>query len=436
MIVAGSLAASSFQPARAEEAPKGTVNKLPASGRSYEALLPPGKMGDLVDMPVVVYLHGSGDPRLDRAKREYWPILARRKCMLVLARGKSKKMWLAGEEKYVADVLADVRTRYAVDAGRIVLLGVSGGGQLALFLADRLPEKFRAVIVVSTSPVVIRGRRHGWFYPSRKVLKSCPYLVVNHITQGSALMYWRQVRAKLAPGGASISILPVTGKADEYLPPPKELPGWLEQVLAGKHPKPLPDPQKAAVAKMFEKCVAALPKAVAAAKPGPPGEKIAKDGEKFRLAVTPPANFERSRREDENDSTGAPLTQIRIEHTKWPIHVRCEARATGKPMDEVLSAEEAQTARRGVLYQVYHAGPVAAGGRIWKLKIGSTTYPDRRRGWVSTLFLHAAAPIGSNPKRWLTVLVLDETQQPKATELAATLKTTLSTLAAQPAAKN
>ena len=121
-------------------------------------------------------------------------------------------MWLSGEDKYVLDVIADVQTRYSVDAKRIILLGVSGGGQTALFLADHLPERFRALILVATSPVVIRGQRFTWFYPNRKVLKRCPYFVVNHITQGSSLMYWRQVQAKLNPAGASISILPVTGK--------------------------------------------------------------------------------------------------------------------------------------------------------------------------------------------------------------------------------
>ena len=411
-------------------APQGVVHSMPAAGRGYEILVPPAPAEQLRNLPLVVYLHPAADPQLDRARRDYWPILAKRKCLMALPRGKSEKMWLAGEEKYVTDVVADVQTRYSVDAGRIILLGVSGGGQVALFLADHLPESFRAVIAVSTNPVVIRGRRQAWFYPDPSVLKSCPYFVVNHITQGWALMYWRQVRAKLAPAGASISILPVTGEVGEYQPPPEPLGPWLDEVLAGRHPAALADPQAAAVAKMFREAVAALPAVIAKAAAGPGGEKFDKQGKVLRLSAAAPADFERAGGEAETDSTGAPLTQIRIEHKKWPISVRCDARATQRPMQEVLTAEEKTAIERGVLYQVYHSGQVTAGRRDWKYRIGSITYPDRRRGWVSALFIHAAAPVGADPRRWLTVTVTDETQQPQAQELAGTVKTVLQGIAA------
>ncbi len=424
-------------PAPAE--PTQTVTSLPASGRSYELLFPPGKTAESAGMPVVIYLHPSGEPQLDRAKRDYWPILSARKCLMVLPLGKSRKMWLAGEDGYVLDVLADVQARYAVDAKRVILLGVAGGGQLALFLADRLPDKFRAVIAVSTNPVVVRGQRHEWFYPDRAAAKRCPYFVVNHITQGSALMYWRQVQSKLAPAGASISILPVTGKVEDYLPPPKELGPWLDEVLAGSQPKPLADPQQAAVAKMFAPCLAELPKAIEVCLAAPAGQavgqSITKEGKVLALSLRAPAEFQRSAGEETADSTAAPLTQIRLEHGKWPIYLRCEARATEKPMQEVLAAEEAATVQRGLLYQLYHTASLPAGGRTWKLRIGSTTYPDRRRGWVSTLFLHASAPVAADPRQWLTVLLLDETQQPDAKELAGILATALTSVSAQPSAK-
>lgn len=405
----------------------------PAAARPYEVLLPPGYKQGLKPLPMVLYLHPSGEPQLPRARRDYWPMLRGRKCIMVLPRSKSAKMWPAGEENYLAGVLADVQKRYNVDRRRIILLGVGGGGQVALFLADHLPEKFRAVIVVSTNPVVVRVNRAEWFYPNRKTLKTCPYFVANHITQGSALMYWRQVRAKLAPAGASISILPVMGKAGMYQPPPKQLGPWLEAVLAGKHPRPLADPQKSAVAKMFAKAVAVLPKAIAEAGPAPGGEEVAKTGRTFRLAVRPLKDFERSksRREATRDSAGLPMTQIRIEHKKWPIFVRCEAHATKRTMDEVLSAEENQTILRGMLYQVYHAGRLTVAARRWNYRIGSITYPDRRRGWVSTLFIHAAAPHKTNSKRWLSVTILDETQQPDAGQLAAVLRTVITNLTAR-----
>jgi len=409
----------------AQDTPKGVTHRLPASERTYELLIPPVPAAEMKDLPLVVYLHGSKTPALDRAKRDYWPVLAKRKCLMAIPRSKGEKMWLAGEEKVITDVIADVQTRYSVDAKRICLLGVSGGGQVALFLADRLPEKFRALIVVSTSPVTIRGRRHEWFYPNRKVLKSCPYFVVNHITQGSSLMYWRQVQSKLAPAGASISLLPVTGKAEHYQPPPKPLGKWLDTVLAGKHPAPLPDPQRAAVIKMFAPVVDALPKALEAAKAKPVATMTA-GGKVFDLTISTPTAFNRIRKVARTDSTGAPLTQIRAEHRRWPITIRVDARATKEPLAKVLAAEKAVTDARGMLAQTYRTGQLVVGPRTWRYQIGSITYPDRRRGWVSALYLHAAAPIAADKKQWLSVTVTDETQQPDAKELAGILRTVVS----------
>jgi len=415
------------------DAPRGAVHSLPAASRSYEVLVPPLPAKDLVNLAMAVYLHPSTQPSLARAKADYWPVLRDRKCLMVLPKSRGKKMWLAGEDKMVTDVIADVQTRYSVDAKRIVLMGAAGGGQVALRLADQLPGKFRAAIVISTSPGVVRGSRYEWFYPNRKVLKTCPYFVINHITQGSALMYWRQVQAKLAPAGASISILPVTGKPDEYLPPPKPLGAWLGQVLSGKHPTALPDPQAAAVAKMLRPCADAWAKAFPTTRPAPRGKAITKDGKVLRLTVAAPADFERSEREHARDAGGGPLTQIRLEHKTWPITIRFDARATAAPMAATLAAEEKATRLRGLLYQVYRRQDLTAGGRKWAVKVGSITYPDRRRGWVSAWFVHAAAPIKADPKRWLTVLVADETQQPEAAELAGIVKAALAHVAAAPA---
>lgn len=396
--------------------------------RTYEVLLPPQAQTE-ANRPLVLYLHPSGNPRLEEFKRDYWPLLRGRKCMAVIPLSKSDKMWLSGEDKYVEKVLEDVRKRHKVDAGRILLLGISGGGQLGLFLAGNGPEFFRAVIVVSTNPVVVRGNDSEWFYPADGVLKKCPYFVVNHITQGSALMYWRQVRAKLQPKGASISILPVLGKkTDHYLPPPKELGPWLDAVLAGKHPSPLPDPQKAAVAKMFAKPVSELLKTWKDAAPAPTTQRVVKGAEKQSLSVAVPADFERSKTESSKDSAGRAIIQIRIEHKTDPIYVRCEARSANQPMNDVLTAEEKRTSDRGMLYQVYHRGGVKAGGRQWTCRIGSITFPHRKRGWQSTLFIHAFAPTRRDGRQWLEVMVLDETQQPSASQLAPVLRAVLASV--------
>ena len=418
LVLAGAAAA-------AEGPATHTIGKPP---RSYEALLPPGQSQGAA---LVVFLHGTNEPKLDRFKTDYGPLLRQRKCVVALPQASDKLKWRYEDAQHILDVVADVQKRYGTDPKRVVLMGVSGGGQTALFLVDHAPQRWRAVIAVSTNPVVIRGRRHEWFYPPAETVKTCPYLAINHITQGAAIQYWRQVRVRREPQGASLSILPVLGPVSHYLPPPKELGPWLDDVLAGRHPKPLPDPQKEAVAKMFAACVAALPKAIDEAKPAEKTAPFAKDGELFALTLNAPSDFGRSGKEDKADTADKPITQIRAEHAKWPIRLRCEARKRAELMTDVLKAEEQQTLARGLLYQVYHTGSVTAGKRAWQIRIGSITYPDKTRGWVSTLFLHAAAPIAGSPKQWLEVSLLDETQQPDARELAAVVRTVLETVSAK-----
>ena len=397
------------------------LHTLPEGGRGYEVMLP-APSRDLGNAPVVVYLHESDFKSFDRLKADYWPVLKARKCVLVMPRSRNPVMWPAGEDKYLNAVITDVRSRYPVDPRKTILMGVSGGAQMALFLLDRQPKDFRAAILISSNPVVARAGKTEWFYPNRETLKACPYFVANHITQGSALMYWRQVRHKMNPLGASVSVLPVLGPVGHYLPPHKELGAWLEQVIGGKHPAPLPDPQKAAVAKMLAKAVEAMPKALADAAPAKATGTTTRDGVTRALTAALPEGYVRAKKEDPATDS---LMQIRLEHEKLPIYVRCESHVTPESMAGVLKAREDQTRARGMLYQVYHTAVVRAGKAEWSVKVGSMTYPDQTRGWVSPLFLYATRSTRSSPRRWQAVMIMDETMEPDAAHLAGVLKTLL-----------
>lgn len=442
-------AATVFIAARAATAEPKTV-PLGEDGRTYGLLVPP-RADAREDVPLVVYLHPTGESMFDAFERDYWPMLRGKGCLVAMPAAKSEWMWVSGEETYIREVIAHVQDRYDVDEDRVILLGVSGGGQVALFLADKEPKRWRAAVCVSTNPVVVRGNEAVWFFPDREVLKSCPYYVVNHITQGSALVYWRQVRARLEPRGASISIVPVLGEAGHYQPPPESLSAWLDAVLSGKQPEPVPDPQKLAVAKRFEPVAKKLAAAVGEAKVKRVAETISKDGKVFRLGVPLPEGMMRTpqpkprtqpadgdgppppagREEDVTDADGRPITQIRIEDDEWPIYVRVDARKTDEPMDEVLQVERQRLRLRGMLCQVYGEGTLPAGGRTWGYEVGSITYPDRSidattgepRGWVTVLFVHAAAAVADDKTEWLEVLVSDETGKPDPDELARLFKT-------------
>jgi pimeloyl-ACP methyl ester carboxylesterase len=427
VVVAAALAAS---PSLAAEPVTHTLANLK---RTYDVLLP---AGDPTDGAMVVFLHGSGEAKLDRFQADWAPLLLQRKCVVAMPRAAGKLMWRYEDAKYITEAIADAQKRYKTDPKRVILMGVSGGAQTVLFLVDHDPEAYAAVIAVSANPVVIRGHQDEWFYPSLKTAKICPYFVINHITQGTALQLWRQVRTRREEAGTSISILPAVGPVSHYLPPPKELAAWLDDVLAGRLPAPIPDPQKAAVAKMFAPCAGALLKAIESAKPADNGQKtqkIVKDGDLFQLSVTAGADFIRAKKEDKADGDSKLITQVRLEYKTWPIYVRCDARKRAELMTDVLKAEEARTIQRGLLYQVYSTGKLDAGGKSWQYQIGSITYPEKDRGWVSTLFLHASAPLGEDAHQWLEVTVMDETQQPDAQELATICRTLLEGATATPA---
>jgi pimeloyl-ACP methyl ester carboxylesterase len=396
---------------------------LAESKRPYALLIPPGFRKD-APSPLVVYLHPSEGNMLAAFGRHYWPHLAKLGCVVAAPQSRDAALWPVGSDTYVRNVIADVQARYRTDPNRVVLLGISGGGQAALFLADRTPRRFRAVVAVSANPVVVRAGKAEWFYPDRKVLATCPYFVVAHITHGATLMYWRQVRAKLEGDGASLSIVPVLGKPADYLTPPEALWQWLPTVLAGEHPDPLADPQGAAVAKAFSPTARALYKALPKAAAAEAAGQVTKKGKHFRLTVPLPAAFERSKGEADTDAAGRPLTEVRIEHRKWPIYVRADARRAEKThMAEVIVAEQQQTRRRGLLYQRYVGGTAAMAGRQWRIKVGSITFPHRRRGWQTTLFVHAAAALDERGQRWVELTVMDETQRPDPDELAVVFRT-------------
>jgi pimeloyl-ACP methyl ester carboxylesterase len=387
----------------------------PTTRPAPELLLPDGPTDGA---PLAVYLHPAVQPQLDRFRKDYWPLLLARKCVLLMPRASSKVTWPGEDMQAVVDAIDDVQKRRGTDPNRVLLMGAGGGAQLALCLADRVPRRFRAVVAIGANPVIVRDKRYEWFHPAAETAKTCPYFIVNHITNGDALKFWRQVRARREPLGASISILPVLGQAENYQPPPKELGPWLDDVLAGKLPAAIADPQQAAVAKTFADTAAALRKALAEAKPAGDANRFVKDGKEYKLTITAPRAYLRSAREDRFDAGGLPVTQLRVESPKWPIFVRVDARRAFKPIADIVLAEEKQTIERGLLYQTYHAYEVKVGERTWKLRIGSITYPDAGRGWVSALFVHATTPIGDSLTRWLELLILDETQQPDAKELA------------------
>jgi dipeptidyl aminopeptidase/acylaminoacyl peptidase len=136
--------------------------------------------GSTVGRPVVVFCHKWGetyrqfDPELaDRAQQAGWLFLAPH------YRGKNDRPESGGSELALQDVISAIDAvvaRFAGDPTRVALVGLSGGGHMALLLAARFPQRFVSVSVWSAI-----GRLADWhrfhrhrrsFYPYWKDIES------------------------------------------------------------------------------------------------------------------------------------------------------------------------------------------------------------------------------------------------------------------------
>jgi predicted peptidase len=131
-----------------------------ATEMRYLLRLPPGfQAGD--DVPLVVYLHGSGDDDYDsRWLTAYglpavvtFGLLPVADSFVVLApQAAPGTSWDAGGQPDIVMALVDeVLARHDLDAGRVVLTGMSMGGYGAWHLATRYPDRFARVASVSGS---------------------------------------------------------------------------------------------------------------------------------------------------------------------------------------------------------------------------------------------------------------------------------------------
>ncbi len=133
------------------------TEKLPAVGTS-EVRLPEFKNPYQLYVPenyhprlrygLLVWLHGPGSEE-EQQTFDRWKALCKLQDLILVAPGSNApNQWERTEADYIARVLADVQTRYAIDPARVVVHGYQAGGAMAYLVGLQDRETIAAVAAV------------------------------------------------------------------------------------------------------------------------------------------------------------------------------------------------------------------------------------------------------------------------------------------------
>lgn len=103
--------------------------------------------------PLVIFLHGSGEggTDLNLLRRQGLPklIAQGQQFPFILVSPQAPKNYLLGTQ--VVEVLDEVARKYRVDADRVILTGLSMGGNSTWFTALEFPDRFAAIVPIAAS---------------------------------------------------------------------------------------------------------------------------------------------------------------------------------------------------------------------------------------------------------------------------------------------
>jgi serine protease Do len=124
--------------------------KIPESTTSW-AYVPEG-YDPAVAHGVVVWLHGRGGFEPKRLAAQWKDLCQRFDLILLAPKAADPARWQPLESALIAKLLAQVQSKYTVDASRIVVHGYESGGELAYLVGFRDRETIAAVAAVEAAP--------------------------------------------------------------------------------------------------------------------------------------------------------------------------------------------------------------------------------------------------------------------------------------------
>lgn len=184
---------------------------------------------------VVVWLHPSGGPYIQKVEELAPLFLRHRLALLVITEKKSFKGWTRDDAARLFGLtLPEVSGIAGIDATKPILMGFSAGGQLALKLWAIRPADYGGFILDAAYPTETHenGDQTPLEPPAADGVTSVPlFVLVGAKDEGSAL--WRKTSRTWRKAGVPLTIRYVRGKGHEWLFGEQEaaaLDAWLSSV--------------------------------------------------------------------------------------------------------------------------------------------------------------------------------------------------------------
>lgn len=179
---------------------------------AYLLDLPQGYEADTArQWPLVIFLHGSGERGSDLSKlRRHGPpelVAQGKQFPFILVSPQAKAGYLIGTQ--IIEVLDEVARKYRVDTDRVILTGLSLGGNSTWFTALEFPERFAAIVPIAatTDPANMPRLRQlpTWLFEGGKD---------TNITQGRVTLMVEAMKAAGVP--FKFTLYPEAGHGESW----------------------------------------------------------------------------------------------------------------------------------------------------------------------------------------------------------------------------
>jgi pimeloyl-ACP methyl ester carboxylesterase len=220
-----------------------TIEGFPEGGLRWRIRMSPGATKEKPDR-LIVWFH----PMLvsmNKPVEALAPTFLKRGFAVLVFTHRVFTHWGGEDVPKVAKTLDDVAKIDGIDAKRPVLMGLGGGGQMALQLWSKSPGSYGGLMLSAAYPANMAGgvRLSPIPIPADEAVKQAPILVLLG-DKDNGVKIWKDMELTFHRAAVPLTIRYVPNKGAVWLfenPQLDEVDKWLEQVAAGKRPSD-PDP--------------------------------------------------------------------------------------------------------------------------------------------------------------------------------------------------
>ncbi|MGE3803583.1 MAG: hypothetical protein AB7K24_02800 [Gemmataceae bacterium] len=188
---------------------------------------------------LIIWLHPSGGS-MNNVVEKLSPTFAEHGYALLVLTQKQFMGWSNDDAtRLLEHTLPEVAKNKMVDVKKPILLGYSAGGQMALELWHKDPERWGGLVLDAAYPVEMKeGRFVPRPLPEKEGIKKVPMFVLVGNKDGGAPL-WEKLTPDWKKAGVPLTIRHIEGKGHTWLFGKAEvdlLAKWLDEVAAGKLP--------------------------------------------------------------------------------------------------------------------------------------------------------------------------------------------------------